>query len=79
MYEYVPSTNQSQLTQIDQVDNLPKKNLLTYAIRSRLLEQDGNRSFNWFDLTLAQSYQVGAVQTEARRFHTWSDSPVRNA
>ena len=68
MYEYVPSTNQSQLTQIDQVDNLPKKNLLTYAIRSRLLEQDGNRSLNWFDLTLAQSYQVGAVQTEARNF-----------
>jgi LPS-assembly protein len=68
MYEYVPSTNQSQLTQIDQVDDLPKKNLLTYAIRSRLLEQDGNRSFNWLDLTLAQSYQVGAVQTEARNF-----------
>ena len=68
MYEYVPTTNQSQLTQIDQVDNLPKKNLLTYAIRSRLLEQDGNRSLNWLDLTLAQSYQVGAVQTEARNF-----------
>jgi LPS-assembly protein len=68
MYEYVPSTKQSQLTQIDQVDDLPKKNLLTYAIRSRLLEQDGNRSFNWLDLTLAQSYQVGDVQTEARNF-----------
>ena len=26
MYEYVPPTNQSQLTQIDQVDDLPKKN-----------------------------------------------------
>jgi len=67
-YEYVPSTNQSQLTQIDQVDDLPRKNLLTYAIRSRLLEQDGNRSLNWFDLSLVQSYQVGAVQTEARNF-----------
>src|SRR4029077_14689749 len=30
MYEYVPPTNQSQLTQIDQVDDLPKKNLMTY-------------------------------------------------
>jgi LPS-assembly protein len=67
-YEYVPPTDQSQITQIDQVDNLPRKNLLTYAIRNRLLEQDGNRSFNWLDLTLAQSYQVGAVQTEARNF-----------
>jgi LPS-assembly protein len=68
MYEYVPPTDQSQLTQIDQVDNLPRKNLLTYAIRSRLLEQDGNRSLNWLDLSLVQSYQVGAVQTEARDF-----------
>ncbi|HYM88860.1 MAG TPA: LPS assembly protein LptD [Nitrospiraceae bacterium] len=67
-YEYVPRTNQSQLTQIDQVDDLPRKNLLTYAIRSRLLEQDGNRSLNWLDLSLVQSYQVGAVQTEARNF-----------
>ena len=67
-YEYVPPTNQSQLTRIDQVDDLPRKNLLTYAIRSRLLEHDGNRSLNWFDLSLVQSYQVGAVQTEARNF-----------
>ena len=68
IYEYVPSTNQSQLTQIDQVDDLPKKNLMTYAIRNRLLEQDGNRSFNWLDLTLAQSYHVDGVQTSARNF-----------
>jgi LPS-assembly protein len=68
IYEYVPPTNQSQLTLIDQVDDLPKKNLLTYAIRSRLLEQDGTRSFNWLDFTLAQSYQVGGVQTQARDF-----------
>jgi LPS-assembly protein len=68
MYEYVPPTNQSQLTQIDQVDDLPKKNLLTYAIRSRLLEQAGSRSFNWLDFTMAQSYHVGAVQTRARDF-----------
>ncbi|WP_455244760.1 LPS-assembly protein LptD [Petrachloros mirabilis] len=68
MYEYVPSTDQSQLTQIDQVDDLPKKNLMTYMIRSRLLEQDGQSSFNWLDLTLGQSYHVGAVQTRARDF-----------
>jgi len=68
IYEYVPPTAQEQLTQIDQVDNLPKKNLMTYMLRNRLLEQDGKRSFNWLDLTLAQSYQVGAVQTQARDF-----------
>ncbi len=68
MYEYVPPTDQSKLTQIDQVDDLPKKNLLTYMLRSRLLEQDGLSSFNWLDLTLAQSYHVGAVQTRARDF-----------
>jgi len=68
MYEYVPPTAQEQITQIDQVDNLPKKNLMTYMIRNKLLEQDGNSGFNWLDLTLAQSYQVGAVQTQARDF-----------
>lgn len=68
MYEYVPSTDQSQLNQIDQVDDLPEKNLLTYMIHSRLLEQEGQSSFNWLDLTLAQSYHVGAVQTTARDF-----------
>jgi LPS-assembly protein len=68
IYEYVPPTAQEQLTQIDQVDNLPKKNLMTYMLRNRLLEQEGNSSLNWLDLTLAQSYQVGAVQTQARDF-----------
>lgn len=67
-YEYVPSTNQSQLTLIDQVDDLPKKNLMTYAIRNRLLEQAGSSSFNWLDFTMAQSYHLGGVQTSARDF-----------
>ncbi len=68
MYEYVPPTDQSKLTQIDQVDDLPKKNLMTYMLRSRMLEQEGESNFNWLDLTLAQSYHVGAVQTRARDF-----------
>lgn len=68
IYEYVPPTDQSQITQIDQVDNLPKKNLLTYALRNRVLEQDGGKSFNWLDLMLAQSYHVGGVQTQAVNF-----------
>lgn len=68
MYEYVPSTKQSALTQIDQVDDLPKKNLVTYMFRSRVLEQDKRTAFNWLDLTVAQSYHVGDVQTMARDF-----------
>jgi len=68
IYEYVPATDQSKIAQIDQVDDLPKKNLLTYMLKSRLLEQDGDNSFNWLDLTLAQSYHVGGVQTQARDF-----------
>lgn len=68
MYEYVPGSDQSKLAQIDQVDDLPKKNLLTYALHSRLLEQGKASVFNWLDLTLAQSYRAGAVQTRARDF-----------
>ena len=73
IYEYVPGTDQSKLTQIDQVDDLPRKNLLTYALRSRILEQGRERSFNWLDLTVAQSYHVGAVQTRARDFRPGID------
>jgi len=76
IYEYVPATDQSQIAQIDQVDNLPKKNLLTYMVRSRLLEQDGDKSFNWLDFTLAQSYHAGAVQTEARDFAPGAVPPL---
>lgn len=68
MYEYVPSTNQSKLALIDQVDDLPKKNLVTYMLRSRVLEQGKHTAFNWLDLTVAQSYHVGDVQTRARDF-----------
>ena len=68
IYEYVPPTAQEQITQIDQVDDLPKKNLMTYMLRNRLLEHDGSKSFNWLDFTMAQSYHLGGVQTQARDF-----------
>ena len=69
IYEYVPGSDQSKIAQIDQIDDIPKKNLLTYALRTKLLEQQLNgQSFNWLDLTVAQSYHVGAVQTRAREF-----------
>ena len=30
MYEYVPGSDQTKIAQIDQIDDIPKKNLLTY-------------------------------------------------
>ncbi len=68
IYVYVPSTDQSRIPQIDQVDDLPKKNLLTYALKSRVLEQGPDSVFSWLDLTVAQSYHVDGVQTRARDF-----------
>jgi LPS-assembly protein len=69
IYEFVPPTDQSQIIQVDAVDDLSKKNLVTYKIRSRLLEQGAQgSSFNWLDLTVAQSYHPGSVQSLARQF-----------
>jgi LPS-assembly protein len=76
MYEYVPGTDQSKIAQVDQIDDLPKKNLLTYALRNRVLEHDGTSTFNWLDLTVAQSYHAGAVQTRARDFGTGVTPPL---
>lgn len=76
MYEYVPQTDQSQIVQVDAVDDLPKKNLLTYSLRSRLLEigPEGGTS-NLLDLTVAQSYHVGAPQNQAR-FFPFANNPA---
>lgn len=69
IYEFVPPTDQSQIVQVDAVDDLTKKNLVTYSLRSRLLELGGQGAANnWLDLTLAQSYHPGSVQTQARSF-----------
>jgi LPS-assembly protein len=69
VYEYVPPTDQSKIVQIDDVDNLQKKNLVTYSLQSRLLGQnEKGATKSWLDLMLAQSYRPGSVQTEARQF-----------
>jgi len=69
VYEYVPPTDQSKIVQVDDVDDLGKKNLVTYSMQNRLLGQDARgMTRNWLNLTLAQSYRLGAVQTQARRF-----------
>jgi LPS-assembly protein len=75
IYEYVPPSDQSQIVQIDAVDDLPKKNLLTYSLKSRLIELGPEgQSTNWLDLTLAQSYHVGSNQNQARFFPFSSSS-----
>ncbi len=69
VYEYVPPTDQSKIVQVDDVDNLQKKNLVTYSLQSRLLGQnEKGATKSWLDLMLAQSYRPGSVQTEARQF-----------
>ncbi|MEC4688496.1 MAG: LPS assembly protein LptD [Nitrospirota bacterium] len=74
IYEFVPPTDQANIAQIDAVDDLGKKSLVTYSLRTRLLTQspDGS-SQNRLDLTVAQSYHMGAVQTQARSF---TEDPV---
>jgi LPS-assembly protein len=75
-YEFVPATDQSQIIQVDAVDDLPKKNLVTYSLKSRLLEQlVGGGTSNWMDLTVAQSYHVSALQSQAR-FFPFPGSPL---
>jgi LPS-assembly protein len=68
IYEYVPRSNQSDIIQVDDVDNLPEKNLITYSLRSRLFERDADRMTHWMDFLIAQSYHPGSTPSEARRF-----------
>ena len=69
IYEYVPPSDQSKIVQIDDVDDLQKKNLVTYSLHNRLLGQnEKGATKSWLDLTLAQSYRPGSVQTAARQF-----------
>ncbi len=58
IYEFVPFTDQSDIVQVDNVDNLPRKNLLTYSLRSGLSRTGLEGASNWLTLVLAQSYQV---------------------
>ncbi|RMH05774.1 MAG: LPS-assembly protein LptD [Nitrospirae bacterium] len=59
-YEFVPQTTQADLPQIDAIDNLPRKHLLTYALTSRLTEEHSEKgSITWLDFILAQSYHLG--------------------
>ncbi|MDQ6735328.1 MAG: LPS assembly protein LptD [Nitrospirota bacterium] len=68
IYEFVPATHQGDIVQIDAVDELPKKNLITYSLYNRLLEQQSRGTTSWLDVVLAQSYHVGETPNRTRDF-----------
>ena len=69
MYEFVPQTHQGELVQIDAVDNLIKKSLVTYGLKNRMSQQGGDgRSSTWLDVLFAQSYHVGDPPPLASKF-----------
>ena len=68
IYEFVPATPQSNIVQIDAVDDLPKKNLITYSLNNRLFQQTSRGTTSWLDVLFAQSYHVGETPNRARDF-----------
>ena len=68
-YEYVPATRQSDLPQVDATDNLLKKHLMTYSLRTRLKdERIGKRAATLVDFVIAQSYHLGDAPGSANTF-----------
>ncbi len=68
-YEYVPSTKQSDLAQIDAIDDFPRKNLMTYSLNTSLKDEwSGRRATTLLDLTISQSYHLGATPGQASIF-----------
>ncbi len=60
IYEFVPQTQQAKLVNIDAVDDLINKSLVTYSMNNRLSHQgQASASSTWVDLLVAQSYHVG--------------------
>ncbi len=68
IYEYVPQTKQAELVQIDAVDDLIQKSLVTYSLKNRLSQIGGGKSNTWLDLFFAQSYHVANPPALASRF-----------
>ncbi len=68
-YEYVPASRQSDLPLIDAIDNLPKKNLLTYALKASVTDEwSGALSKRIADFEVAQSYHLGDAPGQANTF-----------
>ncbi len=69
IYEFVPPTDQSKLVSIDGTDDLIKKSLVTYSVKTRLSEQRLTKGAStWLDMFVAQSYHVGTPPSQAKRF-----------
>ena len=69
VYEFVPDTDPSKYVQVDEVDDLIAKNLVTYSLSTRISEQsDQGEDSTWLDLYLAQSYHVKQIPDLAERF-----------
>ena len=61
--------DKSELVQIDAVDDLIKKSLVTYSLKNRISQQGASGgSSTWLDLFLAQSYHVGDPPLFASQF-----------
>ncbi|MFQ5992994.1 MAG: LPS-assembly protein LptD, partial [Nitrospiraceae bacterium] len=79
IYEYVPATDQSDIVQVDAVDDLPRKNLFTYLVSTRLVEQGRGTSSTWLDLRVGQSYNLGNRQPPAPKLSDlWAKAVVGN-
>ena len=69
VYEFVPDTNPDRYVQVDEVDDLIAKNLVTYSLNTRISEQSASgRGSTWLDLLVAQSYHVNEIPDQAERF-----------
>ncbi|GJL69690.1 MAG: hypothetical protein NPIRA06_23250 [Nitrospirales bacterium] len=68
IYEYVPQTKQAEFVQIDAVDDLIQKSLVTYSLKNRLSRIGGGESNSWLDLLFAQSYHVANPSPLASKF-----------
>ena len=68
IYEFVPQSDESALVQIDDKDNLIKKSLITYSLKTELGEQGAQGGESWLKLFAAQSYHVGEPPGNANLF-----------
>ncbi len=73
-YEYVPPSRQSDLPQIDATDNLLKKHLLTYSVKTGLKDEwSGKQPTTVAAFEIAQSYHLGDAPGRADVFsNVWA-------
>jgi len=70
VYDYVPLVDQLRLPLFDDVDQLPRKNSITYSLTNRLVREDGDdpqkpSSLEWIFWKLTQTYDLHAKRLES--------------